>query len=312
MKKYAYPLLACMIFFTAISCRKEVSNAEQGRQPQGSSNRPSPGAHDTTATPPVVDSTTVHPPFPVNTPVVTSACSFLPIYGDTIIYPQPTSGQDYIFNVVNSPGTGKYFSWPEGMVIDPNTGAIDLTRSETGLKYAIGFVKDGTTDTCLSTLVVGGAAYMDSVYILDNGQLKALPYFDADPALANVCAGGGCTFDVNGTAASQKVIVNQTTGAIDLQKTLNGTLLGLGGAFGLLPVNGSSITTNIYYRLNDPSNSALQHIAVQLQFFDHKSGIGAGLLGNILNKVNNLLSGNLISNYANPRPPLIIIVRHGF
>jgi len=266
--------------------------------------------HDSTPNSPGGDTTGVHPPYPVVTPTSTSACSFLPIYGDTIIYPQPASGQDYIFNVVNSPGTGKYFAWPQGMVIDPNTGAINVTKSETGLKYAIGFVKDGTTDTCLSTLVIGGAAYMDSVYVIQAGQKNALPYFDANPYLPSICQGNGCTFDVGGAARQQKVIINTASGVIDLDKTLNGTgLLGLGGAFGLLPVNGSTITTRIYYKLNDASNNALQHIDVQLQYFDTRSAIGAGLLGNVLNKLNNLLSGNMISYSANPRPPLIIIVR---
>lgn len=253
----------------------------------------------------------VPPPYPVTTPVATSACSFAPIYGDTIIFPQPANGQDYIFNVVNSPGTGKYFAWPQGMVIDSSTGAINLTKSETGLKYAIGFVRAGTTDTCLSTLVVGGAAYMDSVYVLADGQDTAYPYYDANPVLANVCAGGGCTFDVNGVAAAKKVIVDRITGKIDLYKTLNGSGLGglLGGAFGLLPINGSSVTATIYYKLNDASNNALQRIDVQLQYYDTRSSIGGGLLGTVVNKLNNLLSGNMISNWANPRPPLIMIVR---
>jgi len=211
-------------------------------------------------------------------------------------------------NPVNSPGTGKYFAWPQGMVIDPNTGAINLTKSETGMQYAIGFVKDGTTDTCLQKLIVGGAAYMDSIYVIANGQTQAVPYFEANPYLPSICSGSGCAFDVTGSAAAKKVIVNTTSGVIDLKKTLNGTGL-LGGAFGLLPVSGSSITADIYYKLNDASNSALQHIAVQLEYYDSYSLLSGGLIGNIVNKVNNVLSGNRISNYANPRPPLIVIVR---
>jgi len=308
-------LITCSLLFTITACRKDVSVADKDSTTTQGSGSPRPAAiphHDSASHQPVGDSTQVTPPFPVTTPVAISSCSFAPIYGDTIIFPQPAvNGQDYIFNVVNSPGTGKYFAWPQGMVIDPNTGAINLTKSETGLKYAIGFVRDGSTDTCLSTLVVGGAAYMDSIYVIADGQTAALPYYDANPVLASVCAGGGCTFDVNGKAASQKVIVNKTTGIIDLEKTLNGSGLSgvLGGAFGLLPVNGSTVTTTIYYKLNDASNNALQHIDVQLQYYDTRSAIGAGLLGNVLNKLNNLLSGNMISNYANPRPPLIMIVR---
>jgi hypothetical protein len=302
-------LAACALILMVTACRKEINPVDQQQQSTGSSRPAAQGIHDSTPKPPAGDTTGVLPPFPVNTPASASACSFLPIYGDTIIYPQPVSGQDYIFNVVNSPGTGKYFAWPQGMVIDPNTGAINVTKSETGLKYAIGFVKDGTTDTCLSTLVIGGAAYMDSVYVIQDGQKNALPYFDANPYLPPICQGNGCTFDVGGTARQQKVILNTSSGVIDLDKTLNGTLLGLGGAFGLLPVNGSTITTRIYYKLNDASNQALQHIDVQLQYFDTRSAIGPGLLGNVLNKLNNLLSGNMISTSANPRPPLIIIVR---
>jgi hypothetical protein len=247
-------------------------------------------------------------PFP-QTPLY--GCTLTPIYGDTIIYPQPTSGSDYIMNVVNSPGTGKYLSWPVGMVIDSISGAIDVTQSQTGLQYAIGFVKSGTTDTCLSTLIIGGASYADSVYVLDEGQTTAVPYFEANPTLLNTCAtGNGCSFDVTGSAAKAGVIVNSATGDINLQQTLNGTgLLPLGGAFGLLPTNGSTVTATIYYKLNDPSNYALQNIQVQLEYYDKESLINSGLLNTVLNRLDNLLSGHLISESANPRPPLIVIVK---
>lgn len=296
---------AIFALLATASCQKVITKTGSS-SPVAHSTRPASGKLDSASTP--SDTTNpLLPPLPQSVPL--SGCSVLPLYGDTIIFPQPAvNGQDYIFAPVNSPGTGKYFAWPQGMVIDPNTGAIDLTKSETGLLYTIGFVKDGTTDTCLQRLVVGGASYMDSIYIIADGQTQAAPYYDANPFLANVCAGNGCTFDFTGSALAKKVIVNTTSGVIDLQKTLNGTGL-LGGAFGLLPVSGSSITADIYYKINDASNSALQHIAVQLEYYDSYSLLSGGLIGGIVNKVNNLLSGNMISNYANPRPPLIIIVR---
>lgn len=239
-----------------------------------------------------------------------NACLLAPIYGDTIIYPQPTSGSDYIMNVVNSPGAGKYLSWPVGMVIDSVSGAIDVTASQTGLQYAVGFVKNGTTDTCLQTLVIGGASYEDSVYYIAEGQTNAFPYFEANPNLINTCAtGNGCSFDVTGSAAKIGVAVNTSTGVINLQQTLNGGLLGLGGAFGLLPQNGSTVTATIYYKLNDPSNFALQNIQVQLVYYDQATLINSGLLSTVLLKLDNLLSGHLIDNSANPRPPLVVIVR---
>jgi hypothetical protein len=313
-----YPLLALALLSFLFSCRKDITETDATI----GSLRSSPLGPADSAIQQVVLITDsqftappVLPPAPMpqqSAPQNQNVCSALPIYGDTIIFPQPVSGPDYIVTPVNNPGPGKYLSWPVGMVIDSTTGAIDLTASETGLKYAIGFVPSGTTDTCLSTLVIGGADYADSVYVLSEGETNALPYFDGNPDLLNVCAtGNGCTFDVTGSAAAMKVIVNTSTGVIDLEKTLNGTsLLSLGGAFGLVPVSGQTITTTIYYKLNDPSNDALQNISVQLVYYDSKSLINIGLLNTVLTKLDNLVSGNMISTSVNPRPPLVVIVRH--
>lgn len=236
------------------------------------------------------------------------SCPALPIYGDTLIFQQPATG-DYVVYPANNPGPGKYFAWPVGMVLDQNSGAIDITQSQTGMRYILGFVKAGTTDTCLQQLVIGGAAYYDSVYVFENGATTAAPYFEANPYLPSVCANGGCTFDVTGSAAAQKVIVDKNTGVIDLQKTLNGTLLGLGGAFGLIPVDGATVTTTIFYRINYGSNNALQNIQVQLQYYNKKSLISGALLGGIVNALDNVLAGHVISTSASPRPPLVIMTR---
>jgi hypothetical protein len=296
-------LAACLLLFTIFSCRKSASVATP-TPPQQTITQ---GNHDSTQIP--KDSSTAKPPAYPQSGV--TGCSYAPNYGDTIVFPQPTNGSDYIIKPINNPGAGKYFAWPIGMAIDSATGAIDLTKSETGLKYVIGFVKAGTTDTCLNPLIIAGASYMDSVYVVSSGQNQAMPYFDANPNLTNVCNGPGnpCSFDVTGSAANQKVIVDPNSGQIDLTKTLNGTGL-LGGAFGVLPVNGQVITTTIYYKLNDSSKNALQHIDVQVEYYDNPSLISSGVLGAVTMKLDNLTSGNLISNYANPRPPLIIIVRH--
>jgi len=145
--------------------------------------------------------------------------------------------------------------------------------------------------------------------VFANGVTTAAPYFEANPYLPSVCANGGCTFDVTGSAAAQKVIVDKNTGVIDLEKTLNGKLLTLGGAFGLIPVNGQTITTTIAYRINYGSNNALQQIQVQLMYYDSKALINGGLLGGVVNALDNVLSGNVISTSANPRPPLVIMTR---
>ena len=308
------PLFGLALLLFLVSCEKSATQTDPTLGPLKSGPSRSTPA-DSVPVVLITDSQAIAPPVQPKAPIPQqtapqNSCPSLPIYGDTIIFPQPTSGADYIVNPVNNPGPGKYLSWPVGMVIDSTTGAIDLTASETGLQYVIGFVKSGTTDTCLSMLIVGGASYADSVYVLSENQDYAVPYFDANPNLLSVCAtGNGCSFDVTGSAAAMHVIVNTSTGDINLAKTLNGTGL-LGGAFGLLPVNGQTITTDIYYKLNDPSNDALQHISVQLVYYDSQSLINIGLLNNLLNKLDNLTSGNPISLSTNPRPPLVVIVRH--
>jgi hypothetical protein len=308
MKKdiYMFRLSVLLLLFFAFACRKTLSPPVYQYLNLGRS--------DTSHQAPQTDSQTIQSiPFPQ---VPLTGCSYAPDYGDSIVFPQPFSGSnDDIISPINNPGPGTYLSWPQGLSINSSTGAIDLTKSEGGERFAIGFVKEGTTDTCLTTLIVGGAAYIDSVYVLANGATMADPYFNANPLLPSVCntsngSGGGCQFDVTGSAAGMKVVIDNNTGIIDLQKTLdgNGGLLS-SGAFGLLPLNGQTISPVIYYRLNDGSNNALQHIQVTMMYYYSKSQMSGGLLNNILNKLDNTLLNLLILNSGNPRPPLVIITR---
>jgi len=235
-----------------------------------------------------------------------TGCADDPSYGDSIVYPQPANGQDYIFKPVNNPGPGSYLSWPAGLVIDSLTGAIDVTASQTGERYAIGFVKQGTTDTCLTSLIIGGASYMDSIYILAQNQGQAAPYFDANPNLVSICGGQGnggpsCSFSVTG-AANHKLVIDPSTGVIDLNKSLK-------GIFGSNPVNGQGASITINYQLNDASNLAPQHIQVDVVYYDSQSSMSAGLVATIKNKHAQEISGLVIMPGRNPRPPLIVVVR---
>lgn len=239
-------------------------------------------------------------PFPQT---IIPPCDYAPSYHDTLICDNPLNGQDYIISPVNNPGNGKYLSWPIGMKIDSTTGAINVTKSESGLRYIIGFIKEGTTDTCLTELVLAGASYRDSVHVLSNGEKYANPYYNADPTIISACATGNCDFDITNEANNKKIAVDKKTGKIDLEKSLNQ------GAFGLLTLDGDMVETTIYYKLNDGCNTSVQHIKVQFMYFTRKSQINSGLLGTLLSRVTNLLNGNILSASANPRPPLIIITR---
>src|SRR5581483_12320900 len=118
----ATPLIAFILVITVYSCEKVVTDSNL--KPLTSS--PSGPGHDSVArvdspktVPPIVDTakhdTVPTPPFPQHTvdsnktanngspnSAPSSSCPLSPIYGDTIIFTQP-SGSDYIFYPVNNP-----------------------------------------------------------------------------------------------------------------------------------------------------------------------------------------------------------------
>src|SRR5262249_21225867 len=151
-----------------------------------------------------------------------SGCPVVPLYGDTLVFPQPTTGEDTIAPV-NSPGPGQYFAWPAGIVLNQQTGVVDLTHSQAGMRYAIGFLPAATKDTCISTLIIAGAAYYDSLYVMDDNDSLASPYFNANAGLGNICTTpGACSFDYDGQAAKKGVIVDPATGVIRITPTVIG------------------------------------------------------------------------------------------
>src|SRR5215218_6294435 len=63
-------------------------------------------------------------------------------YGDSIIYLKG-SGSDYTVSPV-TPMAGEYDAFPEGIELDDKTGAINVSKSETGLRYRITFTPEGS------------------------------------------------------------------------------------------------------------------------------------------------------------------------
>jgi hypothetical protein len=291
-------LILLFTFVCAIACKKSIDQPN----PTVTGGNGSPPPHDTTlaTTPPPVI-----PPYPVSPP---SGCNYAPDYGDSIVYSQPTtSGDFYVYPQNNQGVNGTYLSWPVGLSMNSKTGAIDLTTSETGQRYSVAFVNNGTTDTCMAPLIVAGAAYMDSIYVLSQGNDTAKPYFNANPYAPPVCPGSqggpGCQFDYNNYAANQGIVIDNHTGYIDLRQTMQKSI------FNLLPINGTTVYTTIYYKLSDNSNYAPQKIQLQLMYYNHKSDVPPNILTTITTSLINTLTNLLISKSASPRPPIIIIVR---
>src|SRR5262245_14353461 len=68
-------------------------------------------------------------------------CLLGPDYGTKVICPSWRGPHnDHKVKPKNDPGPGLYFAWPTGLLIDANTGEINVTQSETGAKYIIGFI----------------------------------------------------------------------------------------------------------------------------------------------------------------------------
>jgi hypothetical protein len=287
--------------FLVYACKKSITDYSYNSTGNPSGNNPNVGFGKDSTLVQSADSI----PFP-NT--VNFDCTG-PNYGDSIIYPQPEpTFKDYIVQPINNPGSGRYMAWPGGLQINPSTGEIDVTRSVNGTRYIIGFVKEGSSDTCLTNLILAGAAYMDSVYVLADNQKYANPYFDANPQVPSMCSSGspggsGCQWDITGAAKLQNVIIDNNTGIIDLYNTIK-------GAFGPLPINGTVVQSTFSYQLSGPSNMAIQQASIQLMYYDKKSNIPQAVLDQITGRRNNILQDLLIVlSGGKPKPPLLVITR---
>lgn len=246
-----------------------------------------------------------------------SSCPNAPDYGDSIIYLQPVNGQYTVSPVNNSGIQGTYLSWPEGLDINKNSGDINVSKSETGVRYKVGFVKKNTTDTCISQLIIGGMTYLDSIYVMDKNDTLASPIFNTDPKSASICDasddtdypdnnGNGnnkCSFDddVPGSKANDaKLRVRTKSGIINLKKSL------ADGLFGKNPKNGDSKKVKIDYKLNDASKKAVQRITVQVVYYDKVSNVPTSLKNEISFKRASMTSYQIVND--KPRPPYLILV----
>jgi hypothetical protein len=246
-----------------------------------------------------------------------STCPNAPNYGDTILFTKPATGGNFFVEPVNNTGVqGTYLSWPEGLILNRTTGSINLSQSETGVRYKVAFVKKGTTDTCVSQLVIGGMSYLDKIYALDQNDTLAKPIFNADPFGQSVCDasddtdypdnnGSGnnrCAFDnaaPGSKANDQKLRVRTTSGIINLKKSMED------GLFGSNVKNGDFKMIPIQYRLNDASNNAVQTVTVQIMYFDKVSSIPQPLQLEVASKNTSMFNYQIVN--GKPRPPLLII-----
>lgn len=209
--------------------------------------------------------------------------------------------------------TGAYGAFPNGLNINATTGAIDVNASLSGLKYRVWFVKAGTSDTCTRFVTISGVDFASRLYQLPANETIASPFYNANRLAGSPCGDDDddddeeeeddddeeeddddCEFDDGDDdddgdglgdepPSGQEVIpqgiaIDKQTGMIDLRQTVNN------GTFGANPVNGTSKTVRIYYRLNDASNRALNYVDVTLHWYATLAQVPAALLADVAYK----------------------------
>jgi hypothetical protein len=216
-------------------------------------------------------------------------------YGDSIFYVK--EGEDE--NVILPKGNlkGKFSGFPEGIEIDELTGAINVDKSETGLRYRITFIPDSSPQDTLSTIVLlSGISYLDKIYYIDKNQNTANPVYDGRTENVLPGAGGQSVFDEGGGCNGVGVAVNISDGSIDLAKTMSN------GVFGDVPKNGAQKEVELRYRISDKSNKALNKLKVKLYYFETTNDITPDLVA----EMNDRRDQNMFIG-LNPQPPFLAV-----
>ncbi|MDN5211351.1 hypothetical protein QQ020_04795 [Fulvivirgaceae bacterium BMA12] len=221
-------------------------------------------------------------------------------YADTIFYLREQS-TDYTEAPLVAQ-TGTYGSADPGLEINSTTGVINVSQSETGLRYEVFFIPQGTTDSCKVSIIISGIDYEDHIYEINTNDTLAIPFYNAQKGLLPPCSDDDdddddeedddeCEFDdgpddddgdgdddepePGQEVIPQGVAIDKATGIIDVKKTLSNDV------FGPNPTNGTQKDFRINYRLNDASNGTLNGIDVRLFYFEKRSDIPTSLLDEI-------------------------------
>ncbi|WP_407523836.1 hypothetical protein PDL71_18070 [Lacibacter sp. MH-610] len=252
-------------------------------------------------------------------------------YGDTLFYNHSLPA-DKLVNTVSFPaGTVKYKAIPLGLNLDTVTGRINVTKSESGVRYKVFAINNAGIVLDSVKLVISGVDYRDEIFVLQstpNAYDTSFPVYNARPGLALPCSGDdddddeSCVFDEtdldndgNDDIAGiiqDKLLVDKKTGTIDLEASFNAGIFGSS-----TPVNGTQKDFLMYYRLNDASNKALQKINIRVYYFNRRSDIPQKLLNELAQRsgqqsvvnARTEYSFSTYSSYEKPkRPPILIIV----
>jgi hypothetical protein len=229
------------------------------------------------------------------------------VYTDSVIYLRNVAGEQIIYPNVAQSGT--YTAFPEGLEIDERSGAINVSRSETGLRYRITFTgADGAVSQ--TSVVLSGVNYIDRYFNLAAGDSILRPVYNADPARLLPAA----AFDESRLASGQGCAVATGSGSINLAKTLRDGFLGNN------PQNDACKEVEIAYKINDASQGAPNKIKVKIYFYNSASDVSSEIRETLREREGMILgaatgpaagaSTTQATARAKPRPPCIIIIAH--
>ena len=191
-------------------------------------------------------------------PVITPGISIT--YGDSIFYLNPQA-PDYVISPLQV-RAGEYVGFPEGIDIDSKTGEINVSKSETGLRYRITFIPLGTTDSFSTELVISGINFLDGFYKLTTADSVLKPLYNARVNNQIPGVNDGTIFDDGAGCNTAGCNVNTTIGSINLAQTVRN------GVFGAIPSNNDRHEFDLNYRINDKSSKTLNTLKVKLYYFD--------------------------------------------
>jgi len=240
-----------------------------------------------------------------------NAVPYVLSYGNSVIYLK-NQASDYIVYPTQS-RAGTYTAFPEGIEIDDITGAINVSKSETGLRYRI--THTGLNGDTTSTIVVlSGITFTDKFYHLSQNDSIAFPVYNANSAGAVPVSGS--SFDDGNLANSGGCSVKTTNGQINLAETVRN------GVFGNTPQNDVRKDFDIVYRLNDASGKAVNKLRVRIYWYNTMMDVAPDLWQTLNDRqsqgvflqMNNTNSGQVTARstsslaIAKPRPPCVIII----
>jgi hypothetical protein len=249
------------------------------------------------------------------TPINPPGSKYKLSYGDSIIFLKNQAGA-YIVSPKESGINGTFTGFPEGIEIDPTTGAINVSASETGLRYKITYTDKTTGDTSTAIVVISGINYYDKIYSLEANDTVAVPLYNATPTReipsnsvfdeGNGCNGVGVAVDIN-------------SAKINLIQSIRN------GVFGGVPKNGERKEVELKYRVNDGSGKTLNSLKVKLYYYNTSADIDADLIQLLKDREGTVFGANPLNGLgtevisgtptqtvtkavAKPRPPCIFIV----